>query len=527
MTHQPAPPLQSNIAKALLLSTASGLLLGLPFLHAWLFPLAWIALVPLLFALRGQGMMAAWALGSVTGLAASAAGSYWMTDFFTLFRGYTAPWDVLASLVYWAYAGQGIALGILLFHWLCRRTLLPEALLLPLTMVPVLYIFPHLFPIRPGEAQIVFLVAIQGVDLIGVHGLDFVLFLTSGLVFQLLRRRQQRRDGVTLALGSGVLLAWFTYGGIALAHWGGIIDEHAERHIGIVQPNDAPDSGIPPLPDGYSRTDPPEMELTRELAEADAEFVIWPEARFKGYYDYPQVQGAYRRIVRQLGIHLVFQDAERYETDAGEPRRHNTSTVLASNGTEAGRYRKVKRVPFGEYLPLVDTMPVLRPPLEAFFGEFTGELNPGESHVSTTLDDVRLVPGICYETAFPAFVAGAVEEQPKGSMLVFQSMDNWFGETRQPEMHFRSSVLRAVENRTPMVHAINNGPSGAARADGRIIDRSPEFAETTLLLSVPHDPATGGSLYSRFPRAFPALLIVLLAGLVLRALGPRAGTAEH
>lgn len=517
-------PLSGRVLPAALAALA-GVLLSLPFLAPQAFITGWVALVPLLMALENRSLAGAWLLGLVTGLTAWAAGGYWMADFFHLFKGYPAPWHTAAAAVYWLYAAQGFALAALALQWLRRRTALPDLLLVPVVFVGTLNLFPLLFPLRPGEAQTLFLPAIQGVDLGGVLALDLLMALTATLIHGQFRDPGRRSRRVVRLTALGLLLAWFGYGVTALHDWRATTATWPTLQVGIVQPNDPPSQGVPPLPSGYSRLAPPELEATRKLAAAGAELIVWPEARYKGYHSNPGVRHRYHHAVRELGITLAFQDAETVDHDAGT-RHYNTATLLPPDGSPAGHYRKMRRVPFGEYLPLADTLPWLRPVAEAYFGDFMEMLAAGDQPGAITAGDRRFIPRICYETVFPRLIARGVDGD--SGILVVHSMNNWFGETHQPSMHLRSSILRAVENRIPMVHAINNGPSALVAPDGGVIAATTPFEKETLLAGLPDPQGTGATLYNRFPQAVPIALNSALGLLVIYAVmrTPRQRRAE-
>jgi apolipoprotein N-acyltransferase len=143
---------------------------------------------------------------------------------------------------------------------------------------------------------------------------------------------------------------------------------------------------------------------------------------------------------------------------------------------------------------------------------------------------MRIVPKVCYETAFPGDVAEAIGSDAAGKVLLFISQDNWFGETTQPFQHRAMSVVRAVENRVPMIHLINNGPSVVTAPNGRTLVSTQAFSRAEVIADLRFSPASGGSLYSRYPHVFErlmfvALVLLCLAGLVSgrRRRGPSAG----
>jgi apolipoprotein N-acyltransferase len=105
---------------------------------------------------------------------------------------------------------------------------------------------------------------------------------------------------------------------------------------------------------------------------------------------------------------------------------------------------------------------------------------------------MNIIPLICYETTFPEFVGEAVQQTLAQRNLTV-------GTTHLPYQHVMPSVLRAVENRLPLVHVANNGPSIAATPDGNVIFTS-EFQQSAgYVVDIPHSNAEQGRFYSRHP----------------------------
>lgn len=489
-------------ARQTLLVAAGGACIGMPFVIPEAFVLAWVGFVPLLWAIEGRGLAQSYYFGAVTGVAAWAVGTYWVADFVDIFKGYPAPWNWAAAATIWLWAGQFHGLAALAYRWLQRHTALPAVVLFPPLFVAAESLYPLLFDVKIGEGQSAFLIALQGVDLVGVLGLDALICVAAAVAYMLLRRQWSGIHGAALVCAAIVLALWFGYGYQRLQAWDARIAGWADsRQVGVVQPNDEPTIDIPPPPEGYTRRRPPEMEMSEGLAQRGAELVIWPETRYKGYFASAQVRLAYRRQVEAMGSALLFHDLERVHHENGY-NDYNTAVVIGDDGERVGDYRKVKRVAFGEYVPVLSQVPVLRWLVERYFGGFLREITPGEGHATLPAAGMRLVPKICYESAFPAFIADAVGADAAGKVIVIMSNDGWFGRTSQPEGHLRASALRAVENRVPLIHAINNGPSGAVLPSGRILGRSRMFTRDTLLLALPYSPDSGGSFYNRHPRLF-------------------------
>ncbi|TVP93565.1 MAG: apolipoprotein N-acyltransferase [Pseudomonadaceae bacterium] len=511
--------LQRGFWSAGLLAVVSGVLWFVPWLAPALFITAWLAPVPLLFALQRATAWRALLLGWLAGTVYFAGTSYWVIDFAINMRGISWLTGLALAAMFWIYAGLSLAFGCLLAHHLRRALPSWQFISFPLAIVVSMGLFPLLFESRFAEAQTGFLLALQGVDLVGAQGLDVLMLMFAVLIYQSLRWRRDAGRWLRhpSLLGCGLLLIWFAYSTAGWVYWEREVAQWSTKRVGLVQPNDAPTIDVPPPPEGFSREFPPEMQASQRLVDAGAELVIWPEARYKGYFDMFSVRQAYADKVAEWGVPLVFHDAES-QWIRGEQVGFNTVTLLDAEGRSGGHYRKMERMPFGEYLPAFFSLPGIDWLTKRFFGEFLRPLGAGGHHGVFFLDDLLLVPKICYETAFPESVAEAIGDDAAGKVLLFVSQDNWFGETRQPFQHRDMSIVRGIENRVPMIHVINNGPSVVATPSGRIVASTRAFSQTELVADMPFSPKAGGSFFSRHPQLFSGFSQGVLGLMVLFAL---------
>jgi len=116
---------------------------------------------------------------------------------------------------------------------------------------------------------------------------------------------------------------------------------------------------------------------------------------------------------------------------------------------------------------------------------------------------------ICYEIIFPDLVRRFVNAG--ATVMATITNDAWFGRTGAPHQHFSMAVLRAVENRVPIIRAANTGISGFIDAKGRILETSDLFTEAHLTRTLV--PGTGKTFYTRFGDVFAWLcaLVTILA----------------
>lgn len=509
-----------------LLAALSGGLLALAYVFPSCFVLAWIAFVPLLLALSNTGINASYRYGLLAGLVFYMGAGYWITDFLVLFKGYGQAESFVVAIVFWMYCAQLPALLAASLTWFRHWLRLSDLLLFPLLIVGFYAGFPMLFPVQLGESQAAFLPALQAVEWTGVYGLDFIIGLANVVLFRLFFEGRAGQSFATFAAAS-VIALWLVCGLFASAKWDSEIAEWPQRRIGMVQPNEAAELGKPRVYPGYSRAYPPEMEMSGRLAAAGAELVIWPEGRYKGYFDESRIAEAFAAEAARLGVPLVLQDIEREQSSesSSESERFN-SVAFLRDGTQQGHYRKMKRIAFGEALPLLGYWPRAETWARQYFGTFLRDVSPGNGPAVFELGDMRLLPLVCYETLFPVFTARALPADPAGSILVGVSNGSWFGNTRQPFQHANAAALRAVENRVPMVHVLNNGPSMAIAPNGRVIFQSELGQAGGFIVDLPHSPVSGGSFFSRYPHWFitgvyGSLLLMLVAALRPKLAGRR------
>ncbi|MFQ3170135.1 MAG: apolipoprotein N-acyltransferase [Oleispira sp.] len=521
-----------------LLSALSGIVLSIPFLSPQHYALAWVGFIPLLIAIESTSLSKSYLLGAIAGLTFSISASYWIIDFLMLSKGYGIILSTVFAVIFWLYCAQLFGVITLLFKVIKQRINVHEYLLFPLIVVSVFAIYPMIFSAHLGETQSQFLIAIQATEFVGVYGLDAIIALTNIVIFRLVlqfitvqpsKANQEKASQNKWPLGIAMLLlsTWFYYGWSSNLAWEAKIAQWDTVRIGLVQPNEIPSLEKQVLYPGYSRAFPPEMAMTQRLANIGAEVVIWPEAKYKAYFDQTEIAKAYHHQINALNTRLIFQDIERTQNslNSAVKQQYNSAAMISEQGNMIGKYQKMKRIAFGEYVPFVSDIPMLNSWVEEFFGSFLNEMRQGKSHQAFSSDlkrSLNIIPLICYETMFPEFVAKAVSEAlttvPSADLLIGLSSDGWFGLTHQPYQHVNSSILRAVENRLPLVHVLNNGPSIVAMPNGKVIFKTDANQAGGYLVDVPYGKGSEGSFFSHYPLLFIYSVYGLMLFIGLNAL---------
>jgi len=482
-------------ARAYLLPILSGLLLVLSFPGFNFYLLEWFFLVPLLWTLQKATLKQSFISGTLMGMTLAGGGFWWMFNLGGIVLNTTGMINLIFPLAYSLTIAPLFGLIALVFQFLRRESRISELLLLPVVTVALFSIYPMLFYFKLGDSQSYWLTAVQAVDITGVYGLDFLIVLVNILFFKLLTSPKELWGKPMPIIALLLITVWFGYGYFSLASWDQKIEGWESKRIGIVQPNRSATLSPSKIEAGYSRLYPLEMEMSQTLAKEGVDVIIWPEGNFFGYSYWKSVRLAFKQLVREMKTPLVFLDSTKKVIN-GTSHFYNSSLWIDQQGDLRGQYNKMQLVPFGEYTPLIGDFE----PLKELLGDFLSGLSPGQSHQSFNVNGMKLTPKICFESIFPQLVAASIADQPAGRVLVVQSQDGWYGRSSASEQHMVSSTLRAIENRVPLIHVLNNGSSAIVLPNGRYVFRSPFYQTGQWAVSMPFDPKSGGSFFSQHPQ---------------------------
>ena len=336
----------------------------------------------------------------------------------------------------------------------------------------------------------------QGAELVGVHGLSFVLLLVNeAITLSILRlarapkARGAEHPAMPAALALAAVLVWAGYGRArreALAEAKG-----PAITVGIVQANITNYDKL--------RAEKGAFETVRTIldthfhlsdgirARKALDLLVWPETVYPTTFGAPKSEagaafdeeiGAY---VAKTGVPLVFGSYE------GEGDDEYNAAFFLTNDPEGkvrrASYRKRMLFPLTEWVPPMIDSPALRSSMP-WAGHW--KRGPGAEVVrvgSSGHEEITALPLICYDVLFPAFVA---EGAAKGAdLIVTLSNDAWFPDGRAPRLHLVSAAFRSIETRLPQVRATNSGISAVVSADGEILARTRFDEEDTLSAEVP------------------------------------------
>lgn len=184
----------------------------------------------------------------------------------------------------------------------------------------------------------------------------------------------------------------------------------------------------------------------------------------------------------------------------------NSLLAIDGAGNITATYDKFHLVPFGEYVPLSEWLPLER------ITQGVGAFTPGPGPQTVNIEGLPPVsPLICYEIIFPATVT---DGSGRAQWLLNLTNDAWYGKTAGPHQHFVSARLRALEQGIPVVRVAGTGISGIIDSYGRVRASLPLGEKGFVDGDLPK-PAARVSVYARYGDG-PALVLALVA-LVLGA----------
>ncbi len=249
-----------------------------------------------------------------------------------------------------------------------------------------------------------------------------------------------------------------------------------------------------------------ERQLAYTRAATDTgqrpDLIVWPETAVPWVLE--NAEQALERISEAAGDVPVVLGIQRVDGW----RYYNSLIVLGETGRVETLYDKHHLVPFGEYMPLGDSLAALG--ITSFAAQAGNGYSAGSGPKLLTLGSLgQFAPLICYEAIFPAYSAALNE----GATHLLQiTNDAWFGQISGPQQHLSQTRMRAIEQGLPLIRAANTGISAVIDAQGRLLASIPLGQEGFIDVPLPERlPRTLYGTTGDWPALALALLLVAVA----------------
>jgi apolipoprotein N-acyltransferase len=444
------------------LPVLSGLLLILCEPPVSLFPLAYVALTPLLLDIYGKNLRQAFLSGFGAGIVAFTGLIYWVVVSMNTYGGLSPALSLLVLGLFVLYLALYVGVFALAVSYFQSKGL-QTYLTAPLVWVALEYGRGFLLSGFPwsflAHSQQDFLPFIQIASITGTYFLSFLLVAFCAIAAHVIKRRSVPWTFFGFTLFLFVVTIVF---GINRLH----VSEKGDLNAAIIQGNMPQDVKWDADFKNYTITTYRDLSIKNGRAAA---LILWPETAMPFIFDRDPARQSVSEIPVAVSSSLLFGTIARDSAD----RYYNGAIALGKDGSVLGAYNKVHLVPFGEFTPLREYLPFL-----ANISVQIGEFFSGDSHKPIRTDTGSLGVLICFEGVFPTITNETVRQG--ANVLVNMTNDAWFGRSSAAYQHLGFYVFRAVETDRWVLRAANTGFSAIIDPQGHIRARTKLFEKTAL-----------------------------------------------
>ena len=261
------------------------------------------------------------------------------------------------------------------------------------------------------------------------------------------------------------------------------------------------------------------LDATQTIADGSAstenqlDLVIWPENvidvnSFSSSIERTEVAAQSARLNAPFLVGITEDLDDRYFT--------NAQVVVNTDGSLGDRYDKVRRVPFGEFVPMRGLLeavgaPVDRIPRDAKAGNDTAILRAADTTIAVVI-------------SWEVFFAGRANEgiEQGATLLVNPTNGSSYTGTILQTQQIASSRLRALETGRWLVQVSPTGFSAFVSPSGQVFDRTGVSEQHVITREV--QLRSGRTIYSYLGDT-PCILIMIASLLALLIAGRRTTRA--
>lgn len=354
----------------------------------------------------------------------------------------------------------------------------------------------------PGYTQYRCIPLIQTAGITGIYGISFLLLLVSSLAaywleFPMTGKKLRPLKKFTV-ITAGLLAMALVYGLTVTFSDPGA----PTRKITVSAVQPSTDMSLKWDESSAWKTAAGLVELTETALADRPDLILWPETAIT----FPIPQNRYvtdylSRQIRTFGADTVVGAVQHGE----EGKKLNTAFHFNGRGEIVGQYSKRHLVPFGEYLPLPDSW------RKWTVFDRVKNFRPGENRELFQTEKGKFGVIICFESDFPVYSRNYVNQGAEFIAVI--TNDGWFEHYPAARHHISWNVMRAAENRCPLVQSANTGISAFIDRCGRIEAETGLFEKAVLTADIGLRPA--GTFYTVFGDLFLyAALLALAAGVI-------------
>jgi len=477
---------------------------------------AWFALVPFFLALRGAKPKLAALFGFVFGFVQFGAILYWIAILQAAEYLSGLGWAVLVF-----YLSLYFALFGFFYSFLTDRLKVSGVWIAPFVWVGLEYLRGS----RPwggfnwgeiGYSQAPYPALLTFTTLGGVYGLTFLIVWVNTLLAKAIEPKPVVQNSFELEVSGWPRWAYFILPTAVLMMaltWGAYVNHKTVLKkagtVVLLQPSI--DQNIKWSKANETATYDKLEKLVGQAQITHPDLIVWPETAAPDYLLLmPRLMERVHDIVAGSKTYNLVGCLDAVRKTPEEVSYFNACAHFSPEGKPLGVYHKRHLVPFGEFVPFQKYLTFLGPVVGNL-----GDFDSGDRYERFQTGRFSYTPMICYEVVFPDDARKALATQ--ADALVNISNDAWFGWTASPYQHAMMAVVRAAEERKPLLRSANTGISLIADPLGDVLSSTHIYDEQVLTGDVLVAP-NGPTLYARWGNWLPRLCLIVFLVFVLRAL---------
>lgn len=351
-----------------------------------------------------------------------------------------------------------------------------------------------------GYSQARHLLFIQQASFGGVFWISFLCVLINVILFKILQNHLSRHSNTYIV----TFLAFIIVGSYSFGLWNLYrpLPPHTTTRIGFVQASH-------PQKDKLVRSNASKLRhdyikiSQAALKQDDISILIWPETISTEY----NLEN--KPFIKRLTLLAHAHDtAFLFGTPTYENKKYYNSMALVSkDGIHAPIYHKQRLMPFGEYWPAKSLFRGLK------LGHIIprNEYSPGDSS-TIKLGSITIGCSVCLESLYPWFSRKAA--QHNADFFTVIANNAWFLDSSGAYKHFHMSIFRAIENNRYLIQSANTGISaiisnkGKIEVETQLNERTWNSADITIGLPM--------SLYTRFGDWIIGISMIIIAVVLKR-----------
>ncbi|MGI8786322.1 MAG: apolipoprotein N-acyltransferase [Pyrinomonadaceae bacterium] len=479
-----------------LLAILSAILLTLAFPNFDLWFLAWVALVPLFYAIEREkeSIVKTFILGWIFGTLFFAGACWWLTFSFTTYGGIPSPVAYILLFTITGIVGVFPAMFAAAFSIILKRFTTFGVLFAPVLWTAQEFTRASLADTSwdaIGYSQAFAGHLIQTAQIGGVYLVGFWIVLFNAIIalhaFSIFRvfmtknyveeHPNENKKTVYVSLLIAMLIVPFVI--FPDFNSSKSSDKKTENSVIVVQAN-VPMSGL--NEEKWLQLRSRHAELAEQaIQKLDAQridgqqpiTVVFPESPMNfAYSDDPEFRAFIADFARRNNAFVLFNSAE---PNPNGDNYFNSAIMINPQGAKIGQYDKIHLVPFGEYAPVPSPIKPLIPTL-------VGSFQAGENYNLFPVGDAKAGIMICYESHFPSL---SRELARRGAdVLIEMTNDGYLGNTGVLRQHLAGAIFRAVETNRPVLRATNVGITAYINQRGEVSDAADVYTEATRVWTV-------------------------------------------